>query len=124
MQPNEIYILTFQKKMYLKKKIFIIVVIKLLFLIFLFSLIKKMRRPGRVQVERLSKNKFFFELSVSLIQVLGLREHYCLRPAARTSYTLVLICSLPLFQFQLTECFLILLFSLLNSLTLVLLKCH
>lgn len=84
MQPNEIYILTFQKKMYLKKKIFIIVVIKLLFLIFPFSLIKKMRRPGRVQVERLSKNKFFFELSVSLIQVLGLREHYCLRPAART----------------------------------------
>lgn len=43
-----------------------------------------MRRPGRVQVEGLSKNKFFFELSNSLTRVLGLREHYCLRPTART----------------------------------------
>lgn len=47
--------------------------IKLVSSIFLISLIKKMKRPGKVPVEELSKNKLFFELN-------GLREQHYERP--------------------------------------------
>lgn len=114
MQPNEIYNILTLKKMYLRKDS------QLVSFSFPFSLIKKIKRPGKVPGEGLSKQKLF-ELSGNLEYLF---QRAPLSTDRKARHPLVLTCSLPLFQFQLLECFSILLFSLLNCLTTVLLKCH